>query len=85
MDIRYLISYDLLTPGKDYRRLVGELQRLGATKVLFSAWILMSSGTSKQIRDHLMQFIDSNDRMLVGALPTGAAWTTLLTDMPKAA
>lgn len=65
---KYLVSYDLDKPGQDYTALIDELNRLGATKVLYSEWILRNTSSASDIRDHLMKFIDRNDKLLVVAL-----------------
>jgi hypothetical protein len=44
----YLISYDLVAPGKEYPPLLDTLKRLGAVKVLYSEWLvytMLSDGT----------------------------------------
>lgn len=74
----YLISYDLDKPGQDYPRLITELERLGAVKVLYSEWMFRSTSSAKEIRDWLKSFIDSNDMLLVVALTGEAAWTSLM-------
>lgn len=74
----YLISYDLDKPGQDYPRLIGELERLGAVRVLYSEWVFRSTSSAKEIRDWLKSFIDSNDMLLVVALTGEAAWTSLM-------
>lgn len=73
-----LISYDLDKPGQDYPRLITELERLGAVKVLYSEWIFRSTSSAVEIRDWLKSFIDSNDMLLVVALTGEAAWTGLM-------
>jgi hypothetical protein len=75
---KYLISYDLDKPGQDYHRLIAELERLGAIRVLYSEWVWQSTSTAMEIRDHLKSFIDSNDMLLVVALTGEAAWTGLM-------
>lgn len=75
---RYLVSYDLDKPGQDYPRIITELQRLGAIKVLYSEWILKSTWTAMQLCTHLMSFVDGNDMLLVVALTGEAAWTSLM-------
>jgi len=75
---KYLISYDLDKPGQDYNRLIKELERLGASKILYSEWIFRSSSSASEIRNHLKAFIDSNDMLLVVALTGEAAWTSLM-------
>jgi RNase P/RNase MRP subunit p30 len=75
---KYLISYDLDKPGKDYHRLIKELERLGALKVLYSEWILRTTNSASEVRDYLKTFTDSNDMLLIVALTGEAAWTSLM-------
>jgi hypothetical protein len=78
----YLASYDLLHHKEmaDYERLIAELRRLGAQKVLFSDWVLRSQSTAVQIRDHLLQFMHADDRLLVAEISTTnwASWKLLI-------
>jgi hypothetical protein len=64
---QYVITYDLQTPGKDYRKLQAALEgKLNATRILLSVWLSNRTGTTATaIRDYLLQFIDTNDRLLV--------------------
>lgn len=81
----FSVSYDLLKPGKDYAALYTRLRALGARRVLYSQWMLMSNASAAQLRDDIMAFIDSNDRLLVIDVTTGAmAWTTLEADIKAA-
>ncbi len=73
----HLISYDLDKPGQNYPRIITELERLGAKKVLYSEWLLKSSYSDVQLRNHLQGFVDGNDMLLVVTV-TGAAWNTLM-------
>ena len=67
--MRYIISYDLVAPGRDYQTLWDELARMGAHRVLHSQWAVRLTETSApRLRDHFQQFIDSNDRLLVTCL-----------------
>ncbi len=79
--MRYLISYDLKTPGQDYQSLHDALNNLDATRVLRSQWVTRRSGTTAaNIRDHLSQYMNSNDRLLVVAIDgTGWAGKNLIT------
>lgn len=75
----YMVSYDLRKPGQDYKSLIDELERLGGKKVLKSEWALRQNNTSaSDLRDHLRQFIDSNDRLLVVAVSDWAAWNAMI-------
>jgi membrane glycosyltransferase len=62
---KFVISYDLLAPGRNYDALWAELRRLQTKQVLYSQWAGRINGTAAQLRDHLRQFVDANDRILV--------------------
>lgn len=74
--MRYVISYDLVAPGRNYQALYDALAALNAKRVLLSQWIANRTGTSPaSLRDHLWQFMDNNDRLLVTELD-GAGWAS---------
>jgi hypothetical protein len=73
----HLISYDLDKPGQNYPRIISELERLGAKKVLYSEWMLKSNLSDVQLRDHLQKFVDGNDMLLVVTV-SGGAWNSLM-------
>lgn len=76
--MRYLVSYDVDTPGKDYQKLWNELERLGGKRVLLSEWIVRNDATPAVMRDHFRQFIDANDRLLVSELTDNwASWNLM--------
>lgn len=62
----YFVSYDLVK-NKDYSKLINELKRLGALRMLESNWCLSraSTGEAKSLRDHFKKFIDTDDRLVV--------------------
>ena len=47
----YLISYDLLKPGKNYDPLIDALTQQKTKRVLVSQWTLNTYCNPKQIRD----------------------------------
>ena len=62
----HLISYDLMTPGKNYDVLIGAIRALGPwARPLKSQWLVVSQATQTVLRDHLKQYIDANDRLLI--------------------
>ena len=79
----FLISYDLDKPGQNYQKLIAELERLGGFRVLFSQWAVQLSNPVVQVRDHLLQFIDSNDRLLVMEVGNWASWGLMSGDKFK--
>lgn len=72
-----LITYDLCKPGRNYQPLWDRLEALGAVRVLESVWAIKTAASAVAIRDDLLRFIDSNDRLLVGII-TSAAWHNLI-------
>jgi hypothetical protein len=70
--MKYLISYDLLTPGKNYDTLIAALTRMGARRVLLSQWVVRSSSTAIALRDHVKTLVDRNDRVLVTGMNENA-------------
>ena len=67
--MRYLISYDLMTPGRNYQALYDALASIGAVRVLDSHWVTRRSNTtSAQLRDWIWRHMDRNDRLLVTAV-----------------
>jgi hypothetical protein len=75
----FWIAYDLMKVGQDYTRLTNELLRLGARKWMLSDWILHRTDTAAQLRDHLKQFIDKNDRLSVAAISDWATYNAITT------
>lgn len=81
---RFLVSYDLVAPGRDYSTLYAALDALGAARVLYSQWVVRTRLSAAQLRDHLRKYIDSNDRILVNDFSDWAAYNVML-DLTKAA
>ena len=72
--MKYLVSFDLMTPGKNYENLTKALSDLGGKRVLYSQWILPRlNTTAAALRDHVRQFMDANDRVFVNTLD-GTGW-----------
>ena len=64
--MRYSISYDLQAPEKNYPKLWDALRRANAKRVLDSHWVFRRHNTNaEEMRDHFMQYIDRNDRLMV--------------------
>lgn len=75
----YIISYDLMSPSKDYSSLISAIKSYGTyAKVLESCWIIKSSNSSATIRTHLTSYMDSDDKIFVAKLTGEAAWSNVL-------
>lgn len=71
----YMIGYDLNKSGQDYDDLIEAIKTYDKWwHYLDSTWIIKSSKTATEIRDHLKRHIDSNDELLVAKLSGEAAW-----------
>lgn len=63
---KYLINYDLFSPGKDYADLIEAIKAYpGWAKICKSCWAVSADSTVTQIRDNLQQYIDGNDRLFI--------------------
>ena len=72
--MRYLISYDLDSPGQNYDAVIGALRSVGAERVLLSQWVVRWNNTSAvNVRTWLWSQMDRNDRLLVVCLDS-ADW-----------
>lgn len=62
----YCVSYDLRKPDRNYDDLLKELKSFGTWwHQTGSVWFIVTSKTTAEVRDYLMQFIDSNDKLFV--------------------
>lgn len=62
----YFVTYDLKKPDRDYDDLIKEIKSFGTWwHQTGSAWVIITSKTTAEVRDYLMQFIDSNDKLFV--------------------
>ena len=72
--MKYVLSYDLISPGQDYQKLWDELASFNAYRVLESQWTFDRINTNASgLRNHFQQFIDTNDRLLIICLDS-ADW-----------
>jgi CRISPR/Cas system-associated endoribonuclease Cas2 len=75
----YIIMYDLRTPGKKYTQLYEAIKSYGIWgRITESTWAIVTECDHATIRNHLNNFIDSNDRLMIIRSGKSAAWTTAL-------
>lgn len=60
----FAVKYQL-NEAKDYPKLWEEMERLGGHKVLRSFYFLDVQATAKELRDHLMGYVDQDDAIVV--------------------
>lgn len=72
----YIIIYDLCDPGHDYDSLIRAIKQYSRWgKISESAWAVVTTKNSEQIRDNLKQYVDKNDKLMVIQSGRNAAWT----------
>lgn len=74
------ISYDLVTPGRDYKALHNAIQQISPqwAKPLESQWLTVTTLDVGQVRDKLLPHMDRNDRLLVMDVGPGIAWFNIV-------
>jgi hypothetical protein len=76
----FLINYDLSHEKEvDYQKLWAELRAQGATRVLWSTWLITKNNTQLEIANHFLRYMHVQDRILVVQC-TGAAFKNTLAD-----
>lgn len=79
--MRYLISYDLMAPGKDYQNLWNALRAINAVRILESEWLVRRVNTTPvALANYCLQHMDANDRIFVTEVPDNYAYRTLIVD-----
>ena len=60
----FSVTYDLIK-DKDYDSLIDRLKELDTVKVQLSQWFLSADNTATEIKDHLAQYVDDDDKLMV--------------------
>jgi hypothetical protein len=72
----YAVSYDLVSPGKDYKPLHEYLKaQANWWHHLGSSWVIVTTLTAAQLRDGIKEHVDANDKVLVTKCASEGAWT----------
>ena len=72
----YLISYDLVAPGRDYQLVYDYMKKFGErAKPLYTVYLVYTDKLASQIRDELKNLVDTNDKILVIKVDT-SAWAS---------
>lgn len=61
----FYITYDLVTPGQNYLKIISWLQANGGVQVQYSAWLVKRPTSAAAIRNALQANADANDRIFV--------------------
>lgn len=62
----FMVGYDLNKPAQNYEDLIAALKSYSRWwHYLDSTWLVVANSNAVAVRDHLKQFVDSNDELLV--------------------
>jgi hypothetical protein len=61
----YIVTYDLISPGKDYAPLLTEIRKYTHCDALKSAYFIDTRESAVTLRDKLKKHIDANDKLYV--------------------
>jgi CRISPR-associated endonuclease Cas2 len=71
----FVVTYDLHQPGQKHKQLTEHLESYPTHWHLQrSVWVIVTNQKAKELADSLLQFLDSNDKLLVLRLSGDAAW-----------
>jgi hypothetical protein len=75
----YLITYDLNHgTSVDYQELYDAIKAYGTwARVTESSWLIVTSKSSIDVRDHLLSFLHDQDRLFVLKSGVAAAWSNV--------
>lgn len=77
----YIITYDLLNPGRSYDSLYARIKSLGEWgKITESSWAVLSGLDEGRILNRLRPALDANDTIFVGTLGS-CEWVNLHPDV----
>lgn len=78
----YIISYDLKGRDEDSESYKELIQRIKSYrywgKLMLSTWIVVSTHNAREIREHLEEFLDDEDRLFVAPIGKPAAWKNVI-------
>ena len=80
----YVVTYDLHQVGQNYDCLHKKLKAYPKHwHAQQSVWIIETSQSAVQVRDHLSTCLDANDKLIVAKLSGEAAWSGYSANVTK--
>lgn len=70
----FSVTYDLVK-DKDYQKLIDRLKELDTVKVQMSQWLLSADNTAEEVKNHLKEYTDEDDRLMVVKFSTRPSFT----------
>lgn len=74
----FVVTYDLIQQ-KNYQTLTDELTRIGGEKAALSVWLVEQNLSALQMREHLQDFVDNDDKLIVVEFLKRPSWTRAFT------
>lgn len=72
----FIVTYDLMKQGQNYTCITNKLKAYPTHwHAQGSVWIIETTQTAVQVRDHLQACLDQNDKLLIARLDGEAAWS----------
>ena len=62
---KLLVTYDLSEPGQNYNDLYALIRTYAHTHITESSWGISTDKTVAEVRDHLKQALDNNDKLFI--------------------
>lgn len=78
----YHVAYDLNAPGQNYHKVIAEIEKRPAIRILESSWLVDTSESARQLRDSIQAHMDRGDRVFI-SMVSGANFSCWL-DRPAA-
>jgi hypothetical protein len=70
-----IISYDLVSPEKNYEKLLKLIKAYPSwAKLGGSSYLIYTASTPVQVRDRLKRVLNRSDKLYVGVAPAPSAW-----------
>ncbi|MBW3490605.1 CRISPR-associated protein Cas2 [Bacillus sp. FDAARGOS_1420] len=78
MNTSKIITYDLVSPGRDYESLIKEIKNYQSwDQITESTWFISTPDSCSAVMDNLSKHLDSNDRIFVATLSKNAVWKNI--------
>jgi hypothetical protein len=76
MTKKFIVNYDLVSPGRDYSRVIEWLSSNGGVRTQLSTWLIKTSPSinAAKLRDWIGGLIDSSDRLFISEIGTTGDW-----------
>jgi hypothetical protein len=71
----YLVIYDLISPGQNYNAIHDQIKTYKTwARPTESTWIVVTEKSASEIYDHIVNYIDKNDRLLIVKSGVESSW-----------